>query len=55
MDSKIIHIGAHKIIIKKTIDDNGEDLYIAYENGAEVGRNNIENQLIFDLRQEFNA
>ena len=52
MDSKTIYIGDRKIIIKETKDNNGEELYIAYENGAEVGRNNIEDQLIFDLRQD---
>lgn len=53
MDGENIYIGNHKIIIKKTKDNNGEELYIAYENGAEVGQNNIKDQLIFDLRQDY--
>lgn len=53
MSKQIIYIGDNKVTIEKTTDSNNEELYIAYVDETEVGRNNIEDQLISDLRSDY--
>lgn len=54
MPFKTIVIGTHTIVINIEKDNNETEIFKAYENGKEVGRNHNLDELINDLRDDFN-
>lgn len=51
---KTIIIGNHTIVINIEEDNNEMEIFKAYENGKEVGENHILDELINDLRDDYN-